>query len=61
MMGLLPDSDVTQAYGDYLESVGKKARSLPSFLYESEGRIYTSVIEDSDVTEQWREWMQSLV
>ena len=35
------------------------SEQLPSFLYKSDGGLYFKHIEDTDITEQWNEYLKT--
>lgn len=35
------------------------SEQLPSFLYKSDGGLYFKHLEDTDITEQWNEYLKT--
>lgn len=58
-------SKAQDLYIDYLETINysrsckRDSEQLPSFLYKSKGGLYFKHRENTDVTEQWNEYLKT--
>ena len=44
---------------NYTHSCESDSELLPSFLYKHEGGLYFKHLEDTDITEQWNEYLKT--
>ena len=44
---------------NYTHSCKSDSELLPSFLYKHEGGLYFKHLEDTDITEQWNEYLKT--
>ena len=44
---------------NYTHSCESDSEQLPSFLYKHEGGLYFRHLEDTDITEQWYEYLKT--
>ena len=44
---------------NYTHSCESDSELLPSFLYKDEGGLYFKHLEDTDITEQWNEYLKT--
>ena len=44
---------------NYTQCCESDSEQLPSFLYKHEGGLYFKHLEDTDITEQWNEYLKT--